>query len=68
MRHISVRDGDTLRTQSVMKNTAKTKKKGNTASSKAKAAQADEDFLEGPQLPGDAISQDDVDALLAGFE
>ena len=51
-----------------MKNTAKTKKKGSTASSKANAAQADEDFLEGPQLPGDAISQDDVDALLAGFE
>lgn len=28
----------------------------------------DEDLLNGPQLPGNAISQDDIDALLADFD
>jgi chemotaxis protein CheZ len=31
-------------------------------------AVADDDLLEGPQLPGDAIKQDEVDALLASFD
>jgi chemotaxis protein CheZ len=28
----------------------------------------DEDLMNGPQLPGDGISQDDIDALLASFD
>lgn len=31
-------------------------------------ARADEDLMNGPQMPDDAIGQDDVDALLANFD
>ncbi len=31
-------------------------------------ARPDEDLMHGPQLPGDANSQDDIDALLASFD
>jgi chemotaxis protein CheZ len=31
-------------------------------------ARSDEDLMNGPQLPGAANSQDDIDALLAGFD
>ena len=45
-------------------------KKSNTTRKKSDKSkvQSDADLLEGPQLPGDAIKQDEVDALLASFD
>ena len=34
----------------------------------ATPASSDEDLIQGPQLPGEANSQDDIDALLANFD
>ena len=58
------------------KSTKKTPKKAAKKSPKKSSGKkiddnssiADADLLEGPQLPGDAIKQDEVDALLASFD
>lgn len=38
------------------------------ASEEAAAAEPDGDLMNGPQLPGNAMNQDDIDALLASFD
>ncbi len=50
------------------KSTKKPPKKSLGKKSDKKQAVADADLLGGPQLPGDAIKQDEVDALLASFD
>ena len=50
------------------KSPKKTAKKSLGKKSEEKSTVADADLLGGPQLPGDAIKQDEVDALLASFD
>ncbi len=60
------------KTKTKTKSKAKTKKaaarKATAKKSKASKKVSDEDLLEGPQMPDSAISQEDVDALLASFD
>ncbi len=47
---------------------SETREASGTSVDGATPASSDEDLMHGPQLPGEANSQDDIDALLANFD